>query len=527
MNTRKPVLILSGASGFIGRHFLDTFKEDFYIYAIARRTQHAAGIAQHKNIVWIRLDIADEQKVKQIIENITRNGGADYFIHLAAFYDFSNQKNPEYERTNVRGTENFLKYCDQLNLKRFIFASSLTVTEFTAPGITINEKSAANAKFPYALSKAAGERFVKSYSNKFPCTIVRQAAIYSDWCEYLPLYSFLSCWLSGSWRSRLLAGKGFSAVPYLHISDLLKFFSAVIQLSETTPKFDILIASPNHSVSHLKIFNIVAQYHYFHRITPITTPKPIVGLGIIMNNILGKIKKKLPFERLWMMKYIDWQMHVDATYTYKLLNWQPTPRLTVERRLLFLIDKMNRYPFEWKYRNEMKQAYALIERKNLIIYETLLRESNNIIEEIFEQFVAKENALKFSTYQNLDLNTMFMRIEYMFHMLENDIRTGDRSNILDYGQHLAEERYLEGFDLQEVISAVELTGKVIVKCLLEQPKLLEMEQSIHEEITFTIQMLIDKIEDTYEYLESTGMEPKSGSGRTESAKSLNFPTKLI
>ena len=114
----------------------------------------------------------------------------------------------------------------------------------------------------------------------------------------------------------------------------------------------------------------------------------------------------------------------------------------------------------------------------------------------------------------------------MFHMLENDIRTGDRSNILDYDQHLAEERYLAGFDLQEVISAVELTGKVIVNCLLEQPKLLEMEQSIHEEITFTIQILIDKIEDIYEYLQCTGMEPKSNAGRDEAAKSLNLPGKL-
>jgi len=506
MRTQQPVLILSGASGFIGRYLLEAFKEDYYIYAIARRAQHTAGVEQHRNIVWIRLDIADEQKVKQIIEVIARNGGADYFIHLAAFYDFRNQDNPEYQRTNVHGTENFLKYCDQLNLKRFIFASSLTVTEFTTPGIVISEKSAANARFPYALSKAVSEESIRSYADKFPCTVVRQAAIYSDWCEYLPLYSFLSTWLAGNWRSRLLAGKGMSAVPYLHINDLVKFFSAVLQLDENTPKFDILIASPDQSLSHLEIFNIVAQYHYFHQIKPVRIPKPIVTLGIIISNLCGIFQKKRPFEKLWMIKYIDWQMKVNTNYTCQSLKWQPTPRLSLERRLLFLIDKMNRNPFEWKFRNEMKPAYAYAERKNLIIYETMLRLSRNMIEEIFEKLVARENALKFRTYQSFDLNTLFMRVEYMFHMLENDIRTGDRSNILDFGQHLAEERFLEGFDLKEVISAVELTGNVIVKHLLEQPELQEMEQSIQNEIIFSIQMLIDKIEDTYDYLKSARIE---------------------
>ena len=42
----------------------------------------------------------------------------------------------------------------------------------------------------------------------FPVAIVRLAAIYSDWCEYGPLYNFLITWLSKSWKSNMLAGKG-------------------------------------------------------------------------------------------------------------------------------------------------------------------------------------------------------------------------------------------------------------------------------------------------------------------------------
>ena len=34
------------------------------------------------------------------------------------------------------------------------------------------------------------------YAREFPATIVRFAALFSDWCEYPPLFMFLETWLS-------------------------------------------------------------------------------------------------------------------------------------------------------------------------------------------------------------------------------------------------------------------------------------------------------------------------------------------
>jgi hypothetical protein len=85
-------------------------------------------------------------------------------------------------------------------------------------------------------------------------------------------------------------------------------------------------------------------------------------------------------------------------------------------------------------------------------------------------------------------------------MLEIDIRTGDRTNILEYGENLAKERYFEGFKLNEVIKAVRLTADTIVNTLLAQDDLKVMEQIIHNEIRVTLQMVIDKIEDIYEQM---------------------------
>ena len=38
------------------------------------------------------------------------------------------------------------------------------------------------------------------YSDAFPSVIVRFAALFSDWCEYPPLYMFLRTWLSRAWN---------------------------------------------------------------------------------------------------------------------------------------------------------------------------------------------------------------------------------------------------------------------------------------------------------------------------------------
>jgi nucleoside-diphosphate-sugar epimerase len=158
---KLPVMIVTGASGFIGRHVLESFKYEFYIYAIARRAQRAVGVEQQENINWIRIDVGEEEMVVETFNEIRENGGADFIIHLAGYYDFTNKNHAEYLRTNVKGTNLILKYAQHLNIKRFIFASSLTVSDFGTDGPVLNEKSPPNANFPYALSKKEGEKLVR------------------------------------------------------------------------------------------------------------------------------------------------------------------------------------------------------------------------------------------------------------------------------------------------------------------------------------------------------------------------------
>ena len=131
MKDSLPGIIITGASGFIGRHFIEQNATRYRLFCLARRSQQEAGIPKHENIRWTQVDIGDFSNLQDVVESINRYGGADFILHLAGYYDFTMKDHPAYEHTNVKGTRNVLKLAQYLGTKRFIFSSSLYISIIT------------------------------------------------------------------------------------------------------------------------------------------------------------------------------------------------------------------------------------------------------------------------------------------------------------------------------------------------------------------------------------------------------------
>ncbi|KPK83860.1 MAG: hypothetical protein AMS27_11695 [Bacteroides sp. SM23_62_1] len=502
MNRDLPGIIITGASGFIGRHFIEASVRNFKLFCLARRSQNEAGIPGHENILWSQVDIGDFSNLQEVVQSINKHGGADYVLHLAGFYDFTMKNQPEYKYTNVTGTRNVLKLAQYLNIKRFIFASSLAACRFTKDARRfINEQSSANANYPYARSKRQAEELILNYSEMFPCTILRLAAVYSDWCEYPPLFSFLNTWLSNKWNSRIIGGKGTSSITYVHVNDLIKLILTVINNTDTLPQVTTYCASPTGTLSHNELFEAATRYYFGYPRKSIKIPKFIALPGVIFRAMLGDLVGQRPFERPWMMRYIDKKLVVDPTYTMQTLNWEPSSRNDLKRRLLFLIENMKNHYVEWTVRNET-QMVRIAKRFNIQAYEVMLRNRELIINKMLDYISQSENKSRFANYRRLDQNLLKWYITMLYQLIATSIKVGDRIIIRKYIQAIAYRRYNEGFNVNETVDFLGSFEKILLSELLIDPDARETKNLLFSAISVAIQLSIDEMEESFETFES-------------------------
>lgn len=501
MASRLPVIIVTGASGFIGRHFLEQAKENHIIYALARRTMHEVGVKPHKNIKWFLVDIGEIKLLTEVIWTIQKENKVDYLIHLAAYYNFANTDHPEYERSNVLGTQYMIDFAKSLNISRMIFASSVAACLFPAEGESIDEQTPPDADFPYAVTKKKGEEMCRELSSEIPCSVVRFAAAFSDWCEYGPLYMFLKTWFSGGWNSMILGGKGESAVPYIHVNCLVKLLLTILKKSDSLPQFDTYVASPNGSTSHNDLFTLSTRLYFGKTNRSFHIPKLLAAPGVYALFLLGSLIRRPPFERPWMMKYIDKKLTVDSTYTQNTLDWEPQTRRTIERRMLHLIEHLKSFPAEWQRRNQLALERLTIERPNLHIAETMQRLHEPIIQSVIDEMEDPKKNEIFPHYQQMEPDNLEWYLGIYYNLLVTSVRTGDRMSLVNYSRFLVNIRSREGFSQGEVTSALNLMRDVILSFLTNETSLKDFHLLIHDTIGLTIQLAVDEIEDSYERIE--------------------------
>ncbi len=498
---RLPALILTGASGIVGRSFLEAARDQYRIFAIARRAQSQAGVANHPNIEWIQVDIENAAALAQVTAQIERLGGADYLLHLAAYYDFENRDRPEFQSTNVDGTRNVLAQAKALAIQRFVFASSVAACRFPEAGRGVTEDSPPDADFPYARSKKVGEEMVREHSRDFPCAIVRLAAVFSDVCEYAPLYVFLTTWLSRRWNARIIGGKGLSAVPYIHAQDVNRLFMTIFEQTARLPRFGVYLASPDGATSQIELFELATRFHFGDSASPIFIPRLLAWPGMIARDWGTRLIGRRAFERTWMLEYLDRQLTIDASRTRRELGWSPRPRFHILRRLLFLIEKMTSDRHEWFRRNEQAMKRPP-ERPALVIHDAMLAAREAIVDAITAYLQSPDREDRFPHYSEMPYAELRWYSGIIYDLLAAAVRTADRTLLLGYVHMLAQKRLESGFPESEVCEALLAVSEITVEQLFYRPELSGFVQQVRDSIALSTALAIDGIQDAWEQVDS-------------------------
>ncbi|HEY3350479.1 MAG TPA: NAD(P)-dependent oxidoreductase [Thermoanaerobaculia bacterium] len=490
-----PRLILTGASGFVGRHLLEAICDDWIVYGIARRSQARCGAPVHPNLTWFQVDIGDREALEGVFGKIKAEGGADVVVHLAAHYDFTGEEHPEYFRTNVDGLRNTLDLSVEAGVKQFFFSSSVAACELPPPGKALDETSPPDGRHIYAQTKRIGETMVGGYKDRFTPVIVRFAAMFSDHCEYPPLYMFFETWLSDAWNRHVLGGRGESAIPYLHVSDAVALLSRLLERRRDWKPREVLIASPDGATSHSELFAATMAHESPLPAPPILMPKVLCGPGMWARDLAGRLLGARPFERPWMAEYIDTVMAIDASKTRARTGWAPRDRLEVIRRLPFLLENRRTYPLDWHRLNRaaMKTVHV---PQNLRLYQLLERHQAELVEAYSK---ALDDA-RLPSYEHVSPEDHEWHHKMILRQMMNAVRTQDRHVLVTYCGDLAERRYRKGFREEDLCRAIAALEGVCTSVLARDPDAAALAAEIHDDVSTPLKWGVDRIQETYETL---------------------------
>ena len=349
----KPIVVITGASGFIGSAVCVDLVRDFIVIAIDRREPTEQLRRAATQAIWHIIDIADNQAISKVFSQ-TKNdfGQIDFVIHLAAYYDFDTDWVPEYQRTNVDGTAKVIRASINEGVKRLVFASSIAAMEPPAIGSYLTEESPTSEFLPYARSKSLGERLLAEASSQVPCNILRIAGVFSDWCELPPLYSLIKLWTSAFPFGRIIPGRGESGIPYIHVNDLVRFVRLCILQNHELGPYNIFMASQHGAVLHRQLFPAIRSAADFSgNLRPIHIPRKIAKYGVWIRFALGEISGNRPYERPWMLEYADKPWNTDTSNTRIILDWDCTPELGILRKIPDILNNFTTDPKGWEERN--------------------------------------------------------------------------------------------------------------------------------------------------------------------------------
>lgn len=153
-------ILITGASGFVGRQLLPYLQKTYQVYATSRNKN-----LNRNNLRWIKMDFAKDWRYSKLPSQV------DTVMHLSQsekFRDFPESSN-EIFFVNTVSTLKLLDYARLAKAKKFIYISSGGVQNF--------HKNISDINF-YLTSKFSSELLVNSYKTFFDTIIIRPFFIY-------------------------------------------------------------------------------------------------------------------------------------------------------------------------------------------------------------------------------------------------------------------------------------------------------------------------------------------------------------
>jgi UDP-glucose 4-epimerase len=209
-------VLVTGGSGFIGSHVVDRLQArgvEPRIFDLVPSPHHRAG-----DVDTVLGDLCDPDAVRDALQ------GCDAVVHLAALADVDQvTKDPALaDRVNVRGTQSLLDAARELEIGRFVYASTIWVYGDAAGPEAVDEDTPLGLpKHFYTATKIAGEMYTSAYTELYGLehTILRFGIPYGPRSRPTAVVAaFTAKALAG--QPLTIAGDGTQSRRFVYVEDL-------------------------------------------------------------------------------------------------------------------------------------------------------------------------------------------------------------------------------------------------------------------------------------------------------------------
>ena len=209
-------VLVTGGAGFIGSHVVDRLQArglEPRIFDLVPSPHHSTA-----DVETVLGDLCDRDAVRKALD------GCDAIVHLAAVADVDQvTKDPALaDRVNVRGTQTLLDGAREVEIERFVYASTIWVYGDAAGPEAVDEDTPLGLpKHFYTATKIAGEMYTSAYTELYGLehTILRFGIPYGPRSRPTAVVAaFTAKALAG--QPLTIAGDGTQSRRFVYVEDL-------------------------------------------------------------------------------------------------------------------------------------------------------------------------------------------------------------------------------------------------------------------------------------------------------------------